>query len=347
MATDPRPSIDLAAPAVDTVFATLRGRGASGTVLIAHGDERRIESFREADREAGVPNGPDVLYDVGSLTKQFTAAAIVHLQMRGRLSVRSPLFDFLPELGSGTGRITLHRLLTHTAGLPPALGHDDEPLERDAFIALVASTPVEPGDAYSYSNVGYGLLAAVVETVSGEPYEEYLKTHLFEPCGMRRTGYLLPECERSEIAVGYDGGERFGRPDERPWADDGPYWHLRGNGGLMSTARDMRKWHDALSGTTVLDGVSTALLHAPHVAEEPGGRVFYGYGWAHFPTAFGTRLVAHNGGNGVFFADFLRFVDEGLTVFVASNAAGDFDDDGVAFTIADAVFGRRTLPPGM
>ena len=99
------------------------------------------------------------------------------------------------------------------------------------------------------------------------------------------TGYLLPDWPATRIAVGYrsDDGSRFGRPDEQRWDVDGPYWHLRGNGGILSTADDMLRWHDALAGDDILDDEAKALYYAPHVEEGPGAGTHYGYGWAVFP----------------------------------------------------------------
>jgi CubicO group peptidase (beta-lactamase class C family) len=222
--------------------------------------------------------------------------------------------------------------------LVDCLGADDERVDRDQYLRLVAETPLvrPPGTGYGYSNVGYSLLAAVIEVVTGDSYETYLHDALFEPAGMASTGYVLPDFDPQDVAVGYVGDEAMGRPNEQPWADDGPYWNLRGNGGILSTAEDMYRWHLALLGDDVLDEASKAALYARHTREGPGADSFYGYGWALIPTGNGSWLVTHNGGNGIFFADFLRFLDEDITIFLATNAARRRDED-AAYRLAAAM----------
>jgi CubicO group peptidase (beta-lactamase class C family) len=265
---------------VDAALDRLRESGFSGAVLIDQGGEVRVDGFGEADREAGVANDETTVFDIGSVTKQFTGAAVLRLQMEGRLSVEDPASEHLPELAGDKGEITLHQLLTHTAGLPEALGSDDEPIGRTEYLQLVADTPLQtaPGDEYAYSNVGYSVLAAVIESVTGGSYEEYLHTALFEPAGMSSTGYVLPDWDSHVVAVGYDGDEAMGRPHEAPWADDGPYWHLRGNGGLLSTAEDMHRWHRALLGDEILDAGAKDAFYGRHTTEGPGAHSYYGYG---------------------------------------------------------------------
>lgn len=322
---------------VEDAVAELAGDGFSGVVLVDVGAETLVEGIGFADREAGIANGRDTVFDIGSLTKQFTAAAILRLEMDGVLSVEDELGRHVEGLPPAMSTITLHQLLTHTAGLPDVLGDDYEPIGRAEFVDLVARTPLvrEPGSEHAYSNVGYSLLAAVIELSTGGSYEAYLREALFVPAGMHDTGYVLADFDRDEVAVGYDGDTATGRPDELPWADDGPYWHLRGNGGLLSTASDMHRWHEALLGDDVLDDDAKEKLYHRHTSEGPGADTFYGYGWAIFPTGRDTWLVTHNGGNGIFLADFLRFLDEDITIFLASNAARGRDED-AAFALAEA-----------
>jgi CubicO group peptidase (beta-lactamase class C family) len=339
-------SDETAANDLDSAFDELHDDGFSGVVLVDDGGDVRVEGFGDADREEGVPNDENTVFDIGSITKQFTGAAILRLQMDGQVSVEDPVSEYLPELTGEKGEITLHQLLTHTAGLPDALGSDEETISRGEYLQLVAETPLlgPPGDEYAYSNVGYSVLAAVIETVTGGSYEEYLRTALFEPAGMRSTGYVLPDWDEQAVAVGYEGGEAVGRPYEANWDDDGPYWHLRGNGGLLSTAEDMHRWHEALLADDILDQAAKDAFYGRHTTEGPGASSYYGYGWAIFPTPWDTWLIAHDGGNEFFFADFLRFLDEDVTIFLASN-----DDDTVkpdmGLTLASVVLGEDLAPP--
>jgi CubicO group peptidase (beta-lactamase class C family) len=328
-------------------FDRFRDEGFSGVVLVDNGGDGEMEGFGDADREAGIPNDAATVFDIGSITKQFTGAAILRLQMEGRLSVEDPVSDYLPELAGGDkGEITLHQLLTHTAGLPDALGPDDEAIGRADHLQLVAETPPlgPPGGEYVYSNVGYSVLAAVIETVTGGSYEDYLRTVLFEPAGMTSTGYVLPDWQSQVVAVGYENGEPVGRPYEANWLDDGPGWHLRGNGGLLSTADDMHRWHEALVGDDILDPAAKEALYSRHTTEGPGAFSYYGYGWAIIPTPWDGWLITHNGGNGIYFADFLRFLDKDVTIFLATNDDDTIEPD-MALRLAGIVLGTELVPP--
>jgi CubicO group peptidase (beta-lactamase class C family) len=299
--------------------------GFHGTVLVARDGRPLLDrGYGLADREAGRPNAPATVHAIGSITKQFTAAAILKLQELGKLNVQDPLSRHLPGVPEDKAAITLHHLLTHSAGFPGAIGDDRDPVVRDDFVALALATPLTfaPGAAYEYSNVGYSLLGAVVERASGQGYEAFLRERLLEPAGLTHTGYLAPDWSRAELAVGYDrAGERWGTMLDQPHAADGPGWHLRCNGGLLSTSHDLLAWVEALRRHAVLSEASLAQMLAPHVAEGPGSGSHYGYGWALFTTPRGTRLVTHNGGNGIQFADVLWYADEGLFIALLSNAS--------------------------
>ena len=333
--------------AVEAALDELGQAGFSGVVLVDDGTRTIHHAVGMADREESIPIREDTVFDIGSVTKQFTGAAILRLQMDGLLTVDDRIGDYVDGLTAEQADVTLHQLLTHSGGMPDALGPDDEPIELAEFVTRIAATPLlaEPGTFYEYSNVGYSLLAAAIEQVTGGSYESYLQTALFEPAGMAETGYVLPTWTEDQVAVGYnpETGRRIGRPPELVWADDGPYWHLRGNGGILSTAGDMLRWHQALLGDEVLDAESKAALYGQHIEEGEGAGTYYGYGWAIFPAeGGGGDLITHNGGNGIFFADFLRFIDDGLTVFIATNS-GRFEDETIAFELAGLALGQELI----
>jgi CubicO group peptidase (beta-lactamase class C family) len=295
---------------------------AGGTILAARGD--RLAACRGigmADRAAKVPAGCDTVYDLMSITKQFTAAAILKLESIGRLRVSDPIGRFVGPVPADKRGITLHHLLAHTSGLPEAIGDDYEPRTREQLVegALRSRLRAAPGRAFHYSNAGFSLLAAVVEEASGMGYEQFLAEHLFAPAGMTQTGYVLPEWRRDRVAVEYDArGRSQGRPFEHPWAHDGPHWNLRGNGGMLSTARDMFRWHRALRGDKVLNRRAKRRLFAPRAPIGEGFRS--GYGWAVGRTADG-RIATHSGGNGWSYGVVARFLDDGAMVFWISNQA--------------------------
>lgn len=315
-----------AAPGPGTIGAYLDDvlpAGSSGTLVAATDDGTVVcRGWGDADRERGVAADCDTVYDVMSMTKQFTAAAIVRLEQDGRLSTTDTLAQHLPGVPPDKRGITIRQLLTHTSGLPDTVGEDDERLTRDAFLdrALAADPVTPPGEGYLYSNVGYGVLAAVVETASGTGYETYLAEHLFAPAGMTSTGYVLPDWSGREVAVEYDAdGEPAGTPLDHPWLDDGPGWNLRGNGGLLSTARDMARWHRALGTDRVLDADARRELFAPRVREEPEDSR-YAYGWVVDEIGDGTALW-HNGGDGRAYGETARDPDGSAAVFWVANQA--------------------------
>jgi CubicO group peptidase (beta-lactamase class C family) len=239
----------------------------------------------------------------------------------GKLSVTDPIHRYLGSVPTDKQEITLQQLLTHTSGLIDALGDDYDRLSRRGLLtgALKSNLRSPPGADYHYSNLGYSVLAAIIEKASGMGYEEFLAKRIFAPARMTHTGYVLPHWKRDRVAVEYDArGRSHGRPFDHPWAKDGPYWNLRGNGGLLSTARDMFRWHRALDGNKVLDRRSKRELFKPRVLEEPGGDTYYGYGWVILETSSG-RAAWHNGGNGWSYGELARLLDDGVMVFWVTN----------------------------
>jgi CubicO group peptidase (beta-lactamase class C family) len=305
---------------LDAHMTRLEAYGFSGSLLVAKGGEVALQKgygFADVDRKT--PFTADTAFDIGSITKQFTAAAVLKLEMQGKLSVQDSIgrwFEGVPEDKKG---ITIHHLLTHSSGLEDVFGDDYEEVSRDELVkrALASKLLWAPGTRYRYSNAGYSLLGAIVEKASGKPYETFLQENLWKPAGMTRTGYRLQE--KGPLARGVDDGKDWGTPLDHAWAPEGPWWNLRANGGVLSTVGDLYKWHRALEGEAILSKEAKAKIFTPYVAEDEEGTSHYGYGWAIFKTARGTRLIAHNGGNGIFNADFRRYVDEGVVVIIGSN----------------------------
>ena len=306
---------------LDTHMSRLEAYGFSGSILVAKGGEVILhEGYGFADAEGKVPFTVDTAFDIGSITKQFTAAAILKLEMQGKLGVSDPIsrwFEGVPEDKKG---ITLHHLLTHSAGLEDVFGGDYEEMPRDRVVkaALESKLLWAPGARYRYSNAGYSLLGAIVELASGKPYEEYLRESLWKPAGMTRTGYRLQE--KGPLAHGVLGDrEDWGTPVDQAWAPEGPWWNLRANGGVLSTTGDLYKWHKALEGEAILSNEAKRKMFTPHMPEDEEGSSHYGYGWAVSETLRKTRLISHNGGNGIFNADFRRYVDDGVVLIIGSN----------------------------
>jgi CubicO group peptidase (beta-lactamase class C family) len=300
------------------------------------------KGYGYADPRNEVPFTSETVFDIGSITKQFTAAAIMRLEMDGKLTTDDKITKFFSDVPENKRGITLHHLLTHSAGLTGEVGDDYEVLPRDEVVRrMLAMVPkVEPGRWHRYSNGGYSMLGAVVEIASGQSYEQYLREKLFLPAGMRHTGYLLPDWSKAVVAHGVTSeGEDWGTPRDQRWADDGPYWALRANGGILSTVGDMYRWHLTLLDDKILSKEAKAKMFTPHIREVPWGKSYYGYGWAIFPTERDTKLITHDGGNGIFFANFRRYVDDGVVMIIASNDARHSAED-IEGGLLPIVFGK-------
>lgn len=319
---------DDAAFAADTrdYLERLETLGFAGVVLVARGDRPVLaEGYGLADRERGIRWTPGTVSTVGSLTKQYTGATILALAEEGRLRLDDPLSAHLENVPEDKRAITLHQLLTHSSGIGNLQGAGDwDPIGREEFAAAALAQPLafRPGTGYDYSNAGYSLLGAVVEKLTGGSYEEYLRRRFLLPLGLYETGYVLAGWgDSTRLAQGYRGNEPWGTVLGRPMADDGPYWVLRANGGIHTTAWDMLRWSRALLEGRALSAASRQLLWAPHVREGEGADSHYGYGWVAMELPDGTEVVTHNGGNGIFFADLALVPEHGVTVFLMTNVA--------------------------
>lgn len=321
---------------------------AGGAVAVRGKEVVLLKSYGVADRAQGIPLTTGSVYNLGSITKQFTAAAILTLEMRGALTVGDLISKYLDGVPPDKSAITIHELLTHSSGLESDFSPTDyDPVGREEYVgrALKSTLLFTPGSGYEYSNAGYSLLAAIVERVSGQSYEAYLIANVLKPAGMLETGYKAPNWARSRIAHGYRDGEEWGTIMDRIAPPDAPYWMLRGNGGLHTTLTDMIAWHRALDTDAVLSKDARTKYFKPYVAEGPAGLSHYAYGWAVSRTPRGTTLVQHNGGNGIFVAEFLRFVDEDTMLFLTSTDAG-LKASPVVEVLERIVFGGSvTLPP--
>jgi len=316
----------------------LEKQGFSGNIIIADKGEVILKkSIGFSDRENKITLNENSVFTVGSITKQFTAAGILKLEMQGKITTSDLITKYFDNIPENKKEITLHQLLTHSAGLPPFIGHDYDFISTDDFIKLAFEKELifEPGKGYEYSNVGYSVLAIIIEKVSGLEYEKYLNQNLFKNAGMKYTGYFIPDWKNENFAIGYRNNERWGTIYER-FKEKGLSWHLKGNGGILSTTLDMIKWHNALQGNNILSKEAKEKMYFPHVREGDSD-IFYGYGYTiRHPYDDDKLVVKHNGGNTVFFADYMRFIDEDIVIYMCSNSADRKFAD-IAFNIADII----------
>lgn len=292
----------------------------AGQVLLSVGDELVLDAVLGlADEATGVEVARETAFDIGSLTKAFTAATVVRLADQGKLDLLDTLGLFVPDLTPPASRIVLRDLLTHTAGLPRYSGDDYEPRSWEDLVDWLRAGQVDSTlvGRFSYSNPGYAILAGVVSLVAGDDFEAVLRREILGSVTYPSVGYVRAPSPGPQ-AVGYVGGERFGRPTEHPWGPEGPWWNLRGNGGLLASGRDLWQWHRALASGEILSVASADRLFQPYVAVDEGRLRWYGYGWYIRRTPLGT-VVDHTGGNGAFFAIVRWWRDKDVSLVVTNS----------------------------
>lgn len=309
-----------------------------GTVLIARGGEILInDGFGMADIESGRANTSQTQFRIGSLTKQFTAAAILRLQELGKLKVTDPVNVYLPDYPGGD-QITIHQLLTHSAGVPSYTRRQDlaqlvqTPITLPELLAQFSSQPLDfvPGQQFSYSDSGYVVLTAIVEAVSGMSYADFLREQFFDTLGMTQTGYDFLHDTLVEPATGYQltpGGPQQAVKTESSWAS--------GAGALYSTAQDLYRWDRALTSNQLLQEASLKSMFSPWV--EMGQGFSYGYGWEIGQLA--GRPSQTHAGNIFGFGSFMaRFPEDDATIIILGNGLR-MSPRIMAEDLADLLFG--------
>jgi CubicO group peptidase (beta-lactamase class C family) len=300
----------------------MRQPGAVGlSVAVGRGTElvyERAQGF--ADLEFTVNADPETMFRIGSVTKQFTAAAIMKLSERGKLSVDDPLAKFLPDYPRGDD-ITLRHLLTHTGGVPNYTDLGEKwtrivarELPHEELVALWRELPLdfEPGTRWRYSNSGYYLLGMVIEKAAGQPYDAFLREALFDPLKLTRTRYD----SNGEVLLNRAQGYR---------SEDGKFWNdwLIGMsqpgaaGALISTAGDLVRWQIALANGQVVKPESYEEMTLPYLLAD-GDESHYGFGLDLQPTG---KIACVSHGGGIFgFNSFLAYWPESrLSIAVISN----------------------------
>lgn len=288
-------------------------QGFCGSVLVAK-DGRVLlhESQGLADATRNTPMPKDALWDWCSVTKQFTAAAVLKLQMQGKLGLDDPITKHFPEAGEDKAAVTIRHLLTHTSGLKNDRGYGRAGLfDRDACMAYLLSRPLEtkPGEVFRYNNSGYFLLAGLVERASKQRFEDYLRQQVLQPAQLMRAGCIGdPHLDLSRVPFGERGRSR------RHFAYGSRLsWGYRGAGGVVASVGDMLAWHQALRSRKVLDAPSIQQMFKP-------GKSGYGLGWFVGKSRRGARLAWHSGNTGSLVTFFLRYLDDDVVVAIAYSS---------------------------
>ena len=297
-------------------------RDFSGVVLVAQKDSIIFnKAYGRKNNQENGGNDINTVFDICSITKQFTGAGILKLSMQNKVSVDDKLSKYFDDVPAEKKNITIHQLLTHSSGLIAGIGDDYDTITEEEFINQVFSSRLMSpiGAKFNYSNIGYSLLALIIEKASGMDYETFLNENIFKPSKMYHTGYIIPDWKTNEVANGFLNGKEAKKPNEENWSDKGPYLNLKGNGGVLSSANDMLLWSKAIRDNTVLDKTSTSKYLYPHFdvgAED----THYGYGWGIKNNDSEHMLVSHSGGSDMFRSDMWIYPKKGITIIVLNNA---------------------------
>ena len=332
---------------INSYLSELEKVGFWGSVLVELNGEKVIsKGYGYSDIAHSIKNTPNTIFSIGSLTKQFTATAILKLEMQGKLTVEDKISKYFANVPKDKSTITIHDLLRHQSGLQSVVGGDYDKISESDFIDLVMTSKLQfkCGTDFSYSNIGYSLLAIIIEKVSGTSYENYLYKNLWKPANMEMTGYTRPKFDTAKIAIGYyKDGKVWGKPNEKAWGKDAPYWSLKGNGGILSTTEDLYKWHKALLGDEILSKEAKYKLYHPKIRPEENYSTIYAYGWDVSKTDRNTIRVWHNGTNNIFYADFMSFPDEKVTLIMMSNVSNQKISN-FNFELAKIIFEKNYEP---
>lgn len=294
--------------------------GASALV-VRNGKVLLRKGYGMADMELGVPIRPEMVFQLGSVTKQFTATAILMLQERGKLSVQDEITKHLPDYPTHGQKITVEHLLTHVSGIPSYTGLAEWPpkwredLTVDQLLALFKDKPLEfnPGTQWAYDNSGYVLLGAIIEKVSGKTYEDFVEQEIFAPLGMKHTFYNHNEELVPGRVQGYEKeGDTFRRA--RYLSMTHPY----AAGSLISNVDDLWIWEQGLSSGKLLRQESLDRMFTPAKLSS-GANAHYGYGWNIFEYG-GRKVLEHGGGIFGFLTHVTRVPDERLYVAILTNS---------------------------
>jgi len=321
----------------------------NGAVLVAeNGKVIFKKGYGMANMEWSIPIETDTRFRLGSITKQFTSMLVMQLVQEGKIKLDGKLTDYLPDYRKDTGdRITIHQLLNHTSGIPSYTGLPNffqdvsrNPYSVSDFVKKFTSGDLEfePGTKWNYNNSGYFLLGAIVEHVTGKPYEQVLRERIFDQVGMKNTGYDHHETILAKRAAGYE--RRPGGYVNAPYLDMSlPY----AAGSLYSTVEDLYLWDQALYTEKLLSPQLKEVMFKPGLSN-------YAYGWIVRKAPLGAQgepvaIIEHGGGINGFNTIIMR-MPESKNLIVLLNNTGGTKLGEMSQKISAILFGKPyKLPP--
>lgn len=304
---------------IDTYLSnTHRKNKFNGTALVAvKGEIILYKGYGLRDKALGIYNDTATIFRIGSISKTFTAAMIMRLKESGLLSLEDKLITFLPDYPNGD-KITIENLLTHSSGIFEYLkskeyGNSDfnGVISRDVLIGFFKDHPLgfSPGTKFEYSNSNYILLAIVIEKITGKSYENNIREIIFEPLGMKNSGFDFLHLDDSNKATNYDNIFKK-TPHTNPIFDS---TQAPGCGAIYSTVMDLYRWDRVLYTNQIISKASLKKAYTPY-------KWVYGYGWF-IDSAYGRLNVSHGGGVPGFVSKFHRFPDDDICIILLSNNA--------------------------
>ena len=313
----------------------------SGAVLVARDGKLVLsKGYGMANYEWDIPNTPSTKFRLGSITKQFTSMAIMQLQEKGLLSVNDPITKHLPDYPKTGDGITIHHLLTHSSGIPSYTGVPEyQKNMRVAFTTVqmidgFKDKPLEftPGEKFKYDNSGYFLLGAIIEKISGQAYDQYLQTHIFDPLGMKDSGYDRPQALLKRRAAGYEWSAAGLRNTE--YLDMGQPFAA---GSLYSTVEDLYTWDQALYTEKLVKRATLDQIFTPRI--DSGQDAKYAYGWT-VSTVHKRTMIGHGGGINGFSTFIARFPNERAVVIILRNVLRPGGPQALQNDLAAILFGE-------
>jgi D-alanyl-D-alanine carboxypeptidase len=319
--------------------AIKKGRAPGLVVLVAsHGQIVFLRSYGKRNLESGQATTPSTHFEIGSITKQFTAAAIMQLVVADKLSLDDTLNEYIPEYSPGAS-VTIRQLLWQTSGIPNYVENPNivkiastiQPSVQ-GVLNLIAGRPLQfaPGTRWAYSNTNYFFLAHIIESVSGETYQQYITNHIFKPAGMIDSGFVSDEEHYEDMARGYltsNGAILPSPPFFSGWA--------AGAGDIVSTVTDINKWDNALLAGSIVPTPYVDAMRTSGVLTS-GKATGYGMGWYIDKSKNGAAMIWHNGGTFGFSADNNTYPSTDLTIIVMDNNFSVASED-VAAEIFDGI----------